>query len=84
MTKYNEGLFDGMLGTFTLGHIDADTFWELLHDQHFTDDDASLHNIHVTDWVDDEQKMSLLDACPNVKAVDEFLDIHVGPFQEDE
>ena len=84
MTKYNEGLFDGMLGTFTLGHIDADTFWELLHDQHFTEDDANLHNIHVTDWVDTDKKMELLDACPNAKAVDEFLDIHGRLDQEDE
>jgi hypothetical protein len=82
MTKYNEGLFDGMLGTFTLGHIDADTFWELLHDQHFTDDDANLTNIHVTDWCDADKTAELIDACPNAQAVDNFYDIF-GKYEEE-
>ena len=76
MTEYNEGLFDGMVGTFTLGHIDADTFWELLHDQHFTDDGANLLNIHVTDWCDSDKTLELINTCPDKDEVDMFLDIY--------
>lgn len=82
MTEYNEGLFDGMVGTFTLGHIDADTFWELLHDQHFTDDEANVLNIHLTDFVDDEKKVALFIACPNKFAVSNFLETFETEFED--
>lgn len=74
MTEYNEGLFDGMLATFTLGYIDAEQFWELLTDQHFSDADANLTNIHLTDWCELDKKQELIAACWDKKAVEEFLD----------
>ena len=83
MTDYNEGLFDGMLATFTLEYIDADAFWELLTDQHFNDVNANILNVHVTEWCDTEKKVELIAACPDKKAVAHFLETFVVDYQEE-